>query len=217
MSLIDIVAGDITPELLKLLATVARTVYGCKGIAERLITLISDVQPTIREIQDSGVQLSEHRQTQMRIFFEILEKARKLSEKVLRCRRLNPKHIYYANKMKDLEKKIVRFLSTSVLVDILADVNRNRFSCEKKCDRLNERMDSLSIEKTLKRAKATLDIKTEVDPAIQEEVLDRGKRKVKEMMLKYKDVNLFGISGMSGSGKTTLAEGLLRDHEFRGM
>ena len=57
------------------------------------------------------------------MFFEILEKARKLSEKVLRCKRYNPKHIYHANEMKELERKITRLLSSSVLVDILADVN----------------------------------------------------------------------------------------------
>ncbi|CAN6896013.1 unnamed protein product [Brassica oleracea] len=57
------------------------------------------------------------------MFFEILEKARKLSEKVLTCKRYNPKHIYHANEMKELERKITRLLSSSVLVDILADVN----------------------------------------------------------------------------------------------
>lgn len=214
-SFIDLFAGDITTQLLKLLVMVANTVYSCKGIAERLITMIRDVQPTIKEIQYSGVELSNHRQTQLRGFFEILEKARKLCEKVLRCRRWNLKHVYHANKMKDLEKNISRFLNSQILLFVLAEVCHLRVNgdrIERNMDRLlSERNDSLSFPETM------MEIETVSDPPIQMVGLDLGKRKVKEMMFKFTDTYLFGISGMSGSGKTTLAIELSRDDDVRGL
>ncbi|CAL9217242.1 unnamed protein product [Arabidopsis halleri] len=214
-SFIDLFAGDITTQLLKLLVLVANTVYSCKGIAERLITMISDVQPTIKDIQYSGVELSNHRQTQLRGFFEILEKARKLCEKVLRCRRWNLKHVYHANKMKDLEKNISRFLNSQILLFVLAEVCHLRVNgdrIERNMDRLlSERNDSLSFSDTV------MEIETVSDPWIQQVGLDLGKRKVKEMMFFFTDTYLFGISGMSGSGKTTLARELSRDDDVRGL
>lgn len=205
-------------ELIKLLVKVASTVNGCKGIAKRLITMIEDIQPTLKEIQYSGVELSNHRQTQLRIFILILEKARKLCEKVLRCYRWNPKHVYHANKMKNLENKISSFLKSQILLFVLAEVCHLRFNgegaldrIETKCDRLlSERMDSLSVKEEMK-------IEIEDDPAIQRVGLDLGKRKVKEMLSKYTDIDLFGISGMSGSGKTTLALELARDDDVKGL
>ncbi|XP_019094725.1 PREDICTED: disease resistance protein ADR1-like [Camelina sativa] len=191
---------------------VANTVYSCKGIAERLVTMIRDVQPTIREIQYSGVELSNHRQTQLRVFFEILEKARKLCEKVLRCRRWNPKHVYHANKMKDLEKKISRFLNSQILLFVLAEVCHLRVNGDRIERLLSEQNDTSSFPETL------MEIETGNDPAIQQVGLDLGKRKVKEMMFRFTDTtNLFGISGMSGSGKTTLAIELSRDDDVRGL
>ncbi|CAA0264477.1 unnamed protein product [Arabidopsis thaliana] len=213
-SFIDLFAGDITTQLLKLLALVANTVYSCKGIAERLITMIRDVQPTIREIQYSGAELSNHHQTQLGVFYEILEKARKLCEKVLRCNRWNLKHVYHANKMKDLEKKISRFLNSQILLFVLAEVCHLRVNgdrIERNMDRLlTERNDSLSFPETM------MEIETVNDPEIQT-VLELGKKKVKEMMFKFTDTHLFGISGMSGSGKTTLAIELSRDDDVRGL
>ncbi|KAG7599116.1 NB-ARC [Arabidopsis suecica] len=214
-SFIDLFAGDITTQLLKLLVLVANTVYSCKGIAERLITMIRDVQPTIKEIQYSGVELSNHRQTQLRGFFEILEKARKLCEKVLRCRRWNLKHVYHANKMKDLEKNISRFLNSQILLFVLAEVCHLRVNgdrIERNMDRLlSERNDSLSFPETV------MEVERVSNPWIQMVGLDLGKRKVKEMMFKFTDTYLFGISGMSGSGKTTLAKELSRDVDVRGL
>ncbi|XP_010461189.1 PREDICTED: disease resistance protein ADR1 [Camelina sativa] len=211
-SFIDLFASDITTHLIKLLVMVANTIYSCKGIAERLVTMIRDVQPTIREIQYSGVELSNDRQTQLGVFFETLEKARKLCEKVLRCRRWNPKHVYHANKMKDLEKKISRFLNSQILLFVLAEVCHLRVNGDRIERLLSERNDTLSFPETL------MEIETVSDPAVQQVGLDLGKRKVKEMMFKFTDTtNLFGISGMSGSGKTTLAIELSRDDDVRGL
>ncbi|EOA39703.1 hypothetical protein CARUB_v10008348mg [Capsella rubella] len=210
-SFIDLFAGDITTHLIKLLVMVANTVYSCKGIAERLVTMIKDVQPTIREIQYSGVELSNHRQTQLRVFFEILEKSRKLCEKVLRCHRWNPKHVYHANKMKDLEKKISRFLHSQILLSVFAEVCQLRVNGDRIERLLSEKNGSLLLPE------ATMEIETVSDQAVQVVGLDLGKRKVKEMLFKFTDTNLFGISGMSGSGKTTLAIELSRDDDVRGL
>lgn len=117
--------------------------------------------------------------------------------------------------MKDLEKNISRFLNSQILLFVLAEVCHLRVNgdrIERNMDRLlSERNDSLSFPETM------MEIETVSDPPIQMVGLDLGKRKVKEMMFKFTDTYLFGISGMSGSGKTTLAIELSRDDDVRGL
>lgn len=204
-------------ELLRQLTAVCMKGYKCKSSALNLATMIGDIQPTVREIQYSGVELSQHRQIQLRIFSETLEKCGKLAEKVLKCHRCDVfRQLYYSNKMEGLENKISSFLKGPLLTHILADIHHIRADSEvrfdridRNVDRLNEKLGSMKLRGGQLVREAAIEIVTGVG-------LDLGKRKVKEMMFGLKDGGVIGISGMSGSGKTTLARQLEGDKEVRG-
>ncbi|VVB05429.1 unnamed protein product [Arabis nemorensis] len=192
------IGGELVTELVKQLFSISRKAFRCRGVARNLATMIGDVQPTIKEILYSGVEVSAHRQAQLRMFSETLEKCRKLTENVLKCHRWNMvRQLYHAKKMEDLQKKISIFLQGMPL-HILADVHHHRVDNEVRLNRIDRNVDSLNEKLGVG--------------------LELGKRKVKEMMFNLKDEGrrLIGISGMSGSGKTTLATELERDEEVRG-
>ncbi|XP_023638190.1 probable disease resistance protein At5g04720 [Capsella rubella] len=114
---------EVVKELVKQLSAVSKKAYMCKSIAKNLATTIADFQPTILEIMDSSGESSEHRQDQLRMFFDNLEECRMLTEKVLRCKRWNlVRQINYVKKMEDLDRKISRFFKGPVHLHVLADV-----------------------------------------------------------------------------------------------
>ncbi|KFK23626.1 hypothetical protein AALP_AAs65482U000100 [Arabis alpina] len=215
----ELIGGVALAELLRQLVAVSQKGYRCKGVAGNLAIMIGDIQPTIREIQHSGVELSQHRHVQLRIFSETLEKCRKLAEKVLKYKRCDMfRQLYHANKMEGLEKKISSFLKGPLLTHILADVHHLRADSEVRFDRIDRNVDRLISEKfgSMKLRGARL-VREAADAMIVTGVgFDLGKKKVKEMMFGLKDKGgLIGISGMSGSGKTTLAREIERDKEVR--
>ncbi|CAH2074138.1 unnamed protein product, partial [Thlaspi arvense] len=218
-----------TPTWLNLSAAKLKALR-CRGVAQNLATMIEGVQPTIKEILYSGVEVSSHRQVQLRMFSETLDKCRKLTDKVLKCHRWNMvRQLYHVKKMEDLEKKISSFIQ-SMPLHILADVHHLRADSEVRLDRidrsfnsLNEKLGSMKIRggelmrEAMKTAEATMETVIEGDLGNLGVGLDLGKRKVKEMMFNLKDeARLIGISGMSGSGKTTLAKELARDEDVLG-
>ncbi|VVB13236.1 unnamed protein product [Arabis nemorensis] len=215
----ELIGGVAMAELLRQLIAVCKKGYKCKSSALNLATMIGDIQPTIKEIQYSGIELSQHRQIQLRIFSETLEKCSKLAEKVLKCNRYDMvRQFYYSNKMEGLENKISSFLKGPLLTHILADIHHIRADSEVRFDRIDRNVDRLLNEKIgsmklrggrLVREAATMEIVTGVG-------LDLGKRKVKEMMFGLNDEGgVICISGMSGSGKTTLARQLEGDKDVR--
>ncbi|KAJ0266414.1 disease resistance protein [Hirschfeldia incana] len=223
----ELIGGEVVTELVKQLFAVSKKALRCRGVAENLATMIVGVQPTIKEILYSGVEVSAHRQVQLRMFAETLEKCKKLTDKVLQCHRWNMvRQLYHAKKMEDLEKKIASFIR-SLPLHVLCDVHHIRADSEVRFDRIDRGFDSLSeklgsmkirggglVQEEMKTAEVTVEMLSEGNLGVG---LDLGKRKVKEMMFGLKDEGgLVGISGMSGSGKTTLAKELARDEEVLG-
>lgn len=226
----ELVGGEVVTELVKQLFAVSRKSFRCRSIAGNLAIMIKDVQPNIEEILYSGVEVSEHRQVQLRMFSETLDRCKKLTDKVLKCHRWNMvRQLFHVKKMEDLEKKISKFIQ-GLPLHILADVHHLRADVDvrldridRNCDSLNEKFGSMkirgseSMREVLKTAEATMEMVTDADLENFGVGLELGKRKVKEMLCKSNDeTRLIGISGMSGSGKTTLAREIERHDEVRG-
>ncbi|KAF8097061.1 hypothetical protein N665_0296s0042 [Sinapis alba] len=227
MAVTDFFAGEIATELLKQLIFISAKAWKYKTIADKLITLIESMQPTIHEIQYSGVELPAHRQAQIGILFNTLEKGKKLTDKVLSSRRWNMyRQFTLARKMEKLEKTISDFMKNQILTHILADIHLIRANADVRFDRvdrsihiLEEQLGSMKIggggmiRDAMKMAEATMEVEMSGDECEKFGVgLEIGKRKVKKMMFNGEG-GVFGISGMGGVGKTTLAKDLARDNE----
>ncbi|KFK24914.1 hypothetical protein AALP_AA8G041300, partial [Arabis alpina] len=221
----EMIGGEVVTELVKQLFSVSRKAFRCRGVALNLAMRIESVQPTIKEVLYSGVEVSAHRQTQLRMFSETLEKCRKLTDKVLKCHRWNMvRQLYHAKKMEDLEKKISIFLQ-GMPIHILADVHHHRVDNEVRLDKIDRNVDSLHEKLGSMKIRGGGLVREAMEMVVSDGDLgnlgvglELGKKKVKEMMFSLKDEGsrLIGISGMSGSGKTTLATELERDEEVRG-
>ncbi|VVB10560.1 unnamed protein product [Arabis nemorensis] len=145
MAVTDFFAGEIATELLKQLFMISAKAWRYKNIADRLIILIESIQPTIREIQYSGVELPAHRQAQIGMLSNILEKGNKLTEKVISSRRWNMIHqLTLARKMEKLEKTISDFLKGPILTQILADVHLLRANFDVRFDRVDRSLERMS-------------------------------------------------------------------------
>ncbi|CAA0397342.1 unnamed protein product [Arabidopsis thaliana] len=227
MAITDFFAGEIATELLKQLFTISTTAWRYKNTAKQLLTLIDSIRPTIKEIQYSGVELPAHRQAQIGMLFDTLEKGKKLTDKVLSSKRWNLyRQLTLARKMEKLEKTISNFLKNEVFTHILADVHHLRADTSVRLDRVDMSLDRVIqqvgsmkigggglISEAMKRAEA-MEIETNDDSEKFGVGLELGKVKVKKMMFESQG-GVFGISGMGGVGKTTLAKELQRDHEVQ--
>ncbi|EOA16023.1 hypothetical protein CARUB_v10004147mg [Capsella rubella] len=227
MAVTDFFVGEIATELLKQLFMLSAKACRYKGTADKLISMIKDIQPTIKEIQFGGVELPAHRQAQIRMLSETLEKGKKLTDNCINCRRWNiGRQIYLVKKMEKLEKTIDAFYRGPILTNILADIHLLRATSDVRLDRVDrslerviEQVGSMKIggggliREAMKRAEA-MEIETNDDLEKFGVGLELGKIKVKRMIFQAQG-GVFGISGMGGVGKTTLARELERDNEVR--
>nr|VDD18310.1 unnamed protein product [Brassica oleracea] len=145
----EIIAGAAMMEVAKQLVVVARKAYRCRIVASNLATMIMDLQPTINEIRSSGVTLPPHRQAQLRTFSETLENCKKLTDKVLRCKRWNmARQLYHAKKMEVVENQISSYLRWQILAHILADVHLLRAESDVRFSQIDRSLDSLDVQMT---------------------------------------------------------------------
>lgn len=136
-------------EAAKQLLAVSSKAWRGKDTASNLAAMITDLQPTISEIRNSGVTLPPHRQAQLGMFSETLEKCKKLADKVLGCTRWNMvSQVYYVNKMEGLEKQISRFLRWQILAHTLAEVHLLRAESHARFNKIDRSLDSLDVQMT---------------------------------------------------------------------
>ncbi|KAF8024262.1 hypothetical protein BT93_F1454 [Corymbia citriodora subsp. variegata] len=231
MAVTDFFAGEIATELLKQLIQTTRKSCLSKERAVQLINIIQELQPIIREIQYSGVELPGHRQVQLDHFSRTLVDGLELSKKVLGSNRWNIyKSLQLTRKMEKIDKKINYFIQGPMQAHTLADVHHMRFETKEQLDRIEgstRRLEqSLSemriggggwVEEALRRreeAEAESDAfgggALRLGPSVEV-----GRRKVKEMITASNDMGVIGICGMGGSGKTTLAKEVSKDDFIR--
>lgn len=231
MAVTDFFAGEIATELLKQLVQTTRKSCLSKERALQLTRIIEDLQPIIREIQYSGVELLGHRQTQLDHFSRTLKDGLELSRKVLGTNRWNLyKNLQLTRKMEKLDKKINHFIQVPMQAHTLADVHHMRAETGERLERIEgstRRLEqSLSemmiggggwVGEALKQREET---EAESD-AFGSGVLsfgpsvEVGRRKVREMIRDSKDMGVIGICGIGGSGKTTLAKEVAKDDAIR--
>ncbi|KAL0728602.1 hypothetical protein Bca4012_024695 [Brassica carinata] len=145
----ELIGGEVMTEAAKQLFAVSSKVWRCKDVASNLATMITDLQPTISEIRNSGVTLPPHRQAQLLMFSKTLEQCKKVTEKALGTRRCNMvRQVQYVNKMEVLEKRISSFLRWQVLAHILADVHLLRAESDVRFGKVDRSLDSLDVQMT---------------------------------------------------------------------
>ncbi|XP_057973348.1 probable disease resistance protein At4g33300 [Malania oleifera] len=231
MAITDLFAGEIAAELLKMLMSIARKSCMCKSSAEQLIETMNELQPLIREIMYSGVELSEKRQFQLNRLSETLRDGVELARQVLASGRWNVyKNLQLARKMEKLEKKVSRFMLMEMPAHILADVHHARFESAERLDRiegstrrLEQRLGSMKIgvggggwlEEAVKRAEEEEEKWCDGSLVNLGVGMALGKKKLKEMLIGGNEPAVVGLCGIGGSGKTTLAREIFRDDEVR--
>ncbi|CAA7026689.1 unnamed protein product [Microthlaspi erraticum] len=238
MAVTEFFAGEIATELLRQLFMISARAWRYKSTAEQLIIFIEIIQPSIKEIQYSGVELPAHRQAQIGMLSETLEKGKKLTEQVLKSHRWNMvRQLYLVKKMEKLEKTISTVCRGPMLTNILADVNFLRASSDVRFHRVDrsrlemKMMMELEIQlgsmkiggggmirEATESADDDMEIEIEIETNNGSEKfgvgLEMGKWKVKKMMFNTEG-GVIEISGMGSVGKTTLARELERDDEVQ--
>ncbi|XP_031122316.1 probable disease resistance protein At4g33300 [Ipomoea triloba] len=235
MAVTDLFAGEIATELLKHLYAICKKCALSRTSALQLIEDISAVDPIIREIKATGVELPQERQRQLDEFSRTLSAGVELADKVLKCGRWNMyKNLQFARKMEKLEKRVSRFVQGIMPAHVMADVHHVRVDTEQRFDRLDNSFKR--IEQQLGAMKIGVDEGGggggwlgEAVKRVEEEQrwcedsfvnlgagFELGKRKVKDMLMKDEENSgVFELCGIGGSGKTTLAREICKDDEIQ--
>ncbi|KAL6012560.1 DNA-binding transcription factor adr1 [Asimina triloba] len=216
--------GELAVELLKLLGELCRRTCSYKSKAEQLKHSIDSLLPIIQEIQYSGVELTQHRQSQLDELAQKLRHGIEVATSATRSSRFNVyKNLQLMNQMEKVEKSVSKFLER-LPTHVLADVHHVRME-------MGERMDR--FERRLEEGLGAVRIGVGNEKWMFEEEEERygggtlegagiriGVEKVKEMVMSAggnggRQVRVVGVCGIGGSGKTTLVQEICKDSQIR--
>ncbi|XP_042454571.1 probable disease resistance protein At4g33300 [Zingiber officinale] len=135
-------AGEVATELIKELMKVIRGTYLCRPAAEQLKRSVDSLLPIVQEIRHSGVELPQHRQSQLSELADRLRFALDLARKAAASPRWNVyRSVQLARKMEGIENWISRWIERHMPVHVLADVHHIRVDCAARLDRIERALD----------------------------------------------------------------------------
>ncbi|RWW29518.1 hypothetical protein GW17_00005946 [Ensete ventricosum] len=130
-------AGEIATELVKELLKVVRRTYLCRPAAEQLKRSVDALLPIVQEIRHSGVELPQHRQSQLSELADQLHLALDLARKAAASPRWNVyRSMQLAHRMERLDRWISRWVERHMPAHVLADVHHLRVDYAARLDRI---------------------------------------------------------------------------------
>ncbi|WOL08981.1 disease resistance protein [Canna indica] len=130
-------SGEIATELMKELIKVVRLTYLCRPAAEQLKRSVDSLLPIVQEIRLSGVELPQHRQSQLSELADHLRQALDLARKAAASPRWNVyRSIQLARRMEQHDRWITRWIERQMPAHVLADVHHLRVDYAARFDRI---------------------------------------------------------------------------------
>nr|ABK23579.1 unknown [Picea sitchensis] len=220
---IQTVAGVAAQELLVDVKDVVGKCFGGQNSCQRLLFTVEAMIPILQESLNTGVELSQHRQEQLRDFCEELQKGKELVQNRSRVGRCSYyERLKYDDKIEELESYIAYFNRTQGWLHAMSDLHHlkvhvGNIESETRALReecgifrkfVNENKSLFGIVK--KDSDSSVPDLPECPVGLEISVHNLRKR------LLCEDVRLLGIKGMGGSGKTTLATAICVDPQVKG-
>ncbi|RWW76728.1 hypothetical protein BHE74_00015156 [Ensete ventricosum] len=147
-------AGEIATELVKELLKVVRRTYLCRPAAEQLKRSVDALLPIVQEIRHSGVELPQHRQSQLSELADQLHLALDLARKAAASPRWNVyRSMQLAHRMERLDRWISRWVERHMPAHVLADVHHLRVDYAARLDRIERTLDMTAASSALAAAR----------------------------------------------------------------
>lgn len=147
-------AGEIATELVKELLKVVRRTYLCRPAAEQLKRSVDALLPIVQEIRHSGVELPQHRQSQLSELADQLRLALDLARKAAASPRWNVyRSMQLAHRMERLDRWISRWVERHMPAHVLADVHHLRVDYSARLDRIERTLDMTAASAALAAAR----------------------------------------------------------------
>ncbi|XP_058080436.1 putative disease resistance protein At5g47280 [Magnolia sinica] len=223
----DFFLGEVVLELLKELAKLCVRACYVKSSAEQFKHSIDALLPIIQEIQYSGVELPQHRQSQLDELAQKLRHGLDLVRRASSSSRWNVyKNIQLAKQMEKVDKSVSGYMKW-MQAHVMADVHHVRVGVleyGEKVERIGRKLEECigAVKLGEGNRKFAFDDGEENDGVgvLEGFGMRFGLEKVKEMLLTAdgegeKKVRVVGVCGIGGSGKTTLVKKLCQDFQIR--
>eukprot|EP01018_Ginkgo_biloba_P002523 Gb_38650 [translate_table: standard] len=220
-------AGVVAAELLSVVKDVAKNCYGCKSYCKRLEKTLEGIIPILDEIFKTGAEVSQHRQRELKEFYEKLQKGIELVKNCSKVSRLNMYQRYkFAKRILALEKYISSFNHNQGWAHVMSDLHHMRVDTGRRLEYIQKQVegnhDCILFEQMMKDQMPLFEIGSEASyPNLQIPEMPEHpvglKISVEELKKRLfpQDVSLISVKGMGGSGKTTLAVALCSDQQVQ--